>query len=165
MNLPEFWIDFKGFFIDLVKYGFPTIAILLSMLSYRDSRKAKRIQDRLNYIEEKLKKYELEEKEKQREEDNKACVEARVMNISKGNYRLKVWNSGKATAYNVDFEVPEELKRFVFKEKVPYEFLEYGKSFDEHVLVHMGTPSKFIVKTTWTDKQGVLFSKDQIVTI
>lgn len=161
----ELWLQFKEFFIDLVKYGFPTVALVLSILSFRDSRKANKVQDRLNEVEEKLKKYELEEKEKEREEATKACVEARVIKISKGNYKMKVWNSGKATAYNVDFKIPEEYKGMVWREKVPYEFLESGKNFEEHVMVHFGTPNKFKVTTTWTDKQGIPYSKEQIVTV
>jgi hypothetical protein len=87
------------------------------------------------------------------------------VNISKGNYRLKVWNSGKATAYNVDYMIPEECKGMVFKDKVPYEFLESGKNFEEIVLVHSGTPNKFKVTTTWQDEQGNSNSKEQIVTV
>jgi len=161
----ELWLQFKDFFINIVKYGFPTVALGLSILAYRDSRKANKVQDRLNEVEEKLKKYELEEKEKEREEATKACVEARVMKISKGNYRMKVLNSGKATAYNVDFKIPDECKGMVWRDKVPYEFLESGKNFEEHVLVHMGTPDKFTITTTWTDNQGIPYSKEQIVTV
>lgn len=165
MEVSEIWLHFKVLFIDIVKYAFPTVAILLSILSYKDSRKASKVQDRLNEIEGKLKKYELEEKEKEREEATKACVEARVMNISRGKYKMKIWNSGKATAYNVNFSISEEYKGMVWRDKVPYEFLESGKSFEEHVMVHNGTPDKFKVTTTWTDDKGRSYSKDQIVTV
>lgn len=165
MDSAQLWLQFKVVFIDVVKYGFPTVALGLSILSYRDSRKANKVKDRLNNIEEKLKRYDLEEKEKEREEATKSCVEARVMKISSGNYIMKVWNSGKATAYNVDFQTLEENKDIVWRDKVPYEFLESGKNFEELVIVHNGTPSKFKVTTTWTDKQGVQYSKEQIVTV
>lgn len=165
MDSTEQWLQLKNFFIDLVKYGFPTVAVGLSIFSYRDSRKANKVQDRLNEVEEKLKKYELEEKEKERDEATKACVEARIMKISKGNYKMKVWNSGKSTAYNVDFEIPEEYKNMVWREKVPYEFLDSCKSFEEYVMVHMGSPNKFKVTTTWTDMQGNFCSKEQIVSV
>jgi hypothetical protein len=165
MDLAELWLKYKEVFNVFVTYCFPTIALGLSIISYRDSRKANKIQGRLNEVEEKLKKYELEEKEKEREEATKACIEARVMNISKNNYRMKVWNSGKGTAYNVDFMIPEEYKGMVWRNKVPYEFLESGKNFEEHVMVHSGTPNKFKVTTTWTDKQGIPYSKEQIVTV
>lgn len=163
MDFVELWVQFKEFFKDLVKYGFPAIAIGLSIFSYRDSRKANKVQGRLKEVEEKLKKYELEDKEKEREEATKACVEARIVKISKGNYRMKVWNSGKATAYNVDFEAHDGGQ--VERGKVPYEFLESGKNFDEYVFVYMGTPNKFKVTTTWTNKEGVPYSKEQIVTV
>lgn len=161
----ELWTQFKGVFIDLVKYGFPTVAIVLSVLSYNDSRKANKVRDRLNEVEEKLKKYELEDKEKEREESSKASVEARIMKISKGKYRMKIWNSGKANAYNVDFKIPSECKGIIWRDKVPYEFLEPGKNFEEHVIVHHGTPTKFRITTTWEDKQGITHSKEQILTV
>lgn len=165
MEIIELWLKFKEFFVDLVQYGFPTIALIISIFSFRDSRKAGKVQDRLNEVEEKLKKYELEEKEKEREESNKSNIEARVVRISKGNYKLKIWNSGKATAYNVDFNIPEEYKTMIWRDKVPYEFLESGKSFEEIVLVHGGTPDKFKVITTWNNKHGDKNSKEQIVSI
>jgi len=165
MDSIDLWLKFKDFVIDFVKYGFPTIAIVLSILSFKDSRKANKVKERLNKVEEKLKKYALEEKEKERVEATKACVEARVINISRGSYKMKIWNSGKATAYNVDFEIPEEYNAMVWRDKVPFEFLEAGKSFEEHVLVHYGSPDKFKITTTWTDKEGNPYSKEQIVTI
>lgn len=159
------WIKAKKIIIGIVKYGLPIIALGVSILSYKDSKKANKVQEKLIELEEKLKKYELEEKEKERQEANKAYVEARVIKVSKGKYVMKVWNSGKATAYNVDFEVPKECKCMIFRDKVPYEFLEPAKGFEEHVIVHMGSSNKFKVTTTWNDKQGNAYSKEQIVTI
>lgn len=92
--------NLKRFFIDLVKYGFPTVAIILSILSYIDSRKANKFRGRLNEIEEKLKKYELEDKEKERQEANKACVEARIMNVARHKYNLRE---------NLGIDVPDEV--------------------------------------------------------
>lgn len=165
METTELWLKFKEFFVDLVQYGFPTIAIIISIFSFRDSRKASKIQHRLNEVEEKLKKYELEDKEKEREEATKANIEARIMKISKGKYKMKIWNSGKSTAYNVDFKVPDECKKMVFRDKVPYEFLEPGKSFEEHIIIYSGFLDKFIVTTTWSNKEGHEYSKEQMVSI
>ncbi|MBZ6006673.1 hypothetical protein K1514_12305 [Paraclostridium bifermentans] len=136
MEITELWLKFKEFFADLVQYGFPTIAIIISIFSFRDSRKASKIQHRLNEFEEKLKKYELEDKEKEREEATNANIEARIMKISKDKYKMKIWNSGKSKAYNADFKVPDECKNMVFRDKVPYEFLEPGKSFEEHIIIY-----------------------------
>lgn len=165
MDLLELWIKFKEIFVDAVKYGFPIIAIIISIISFRDSRKANKVRDRLNDLEEKLKRYALEDKEKEREQASKACVDARIVNIARHKYRLKVWNSGKSTAYNVDFEIPPEYNGMIRRDKVPYEFLEPGKNFEEHVIVHMGTPNKFKFTTTWEDEQGTKYSKEQILTV
>ena len=159
------WIHLKEIFIDLVNYGFPTIAIIISIISFISSRKANLVQKRLTIIEGKLKTYELEDKEKEREESTKACIETRITKYSKGNYRMKVWNSGKATAYSVDLVIPDECKGMLFKEKTPYEFLEPGKNYEEILIVHMGTPRKFILTATWKDKDGTSYSKEQIVSI
>lgn len=165
MDFSKFSSEFQSSFVNLVKYGFPTIAIGLSILSYRLARKTYKVQERLNDIEEKLKNYELEEKEKEREEATKACVEARVVQISKNKYKMKIWNSGKATACNVDFKIPEDYIVDVWRDHVPYEFLEPGKSFEELVVVHDETSQKFKIITTWKDEKGILCSKEQICTI
>jgi hypothetical protein len=165
MNSLELWIKFKEILVDIVKYGFPSLAILLSILSFIDSRKANKVRDRLNELEEKLKRYALEDKEKERVEASKACVDARIVNIARHKYKMKVWNSGKAIAYKVDFEIPPEYNGIIWREKVPYEFLEPGKNFEEHVLVYMGTPNKFTITTTWADEKGTKYSKEQILTV
>lgn len=158
-------MEIVGYIKLFVSYGIPILALIISISSYIDSRKTLKVQSRLSKMEERLKKYELDEKEKEREESNKACVEARVYKISKGNYSLKIWNSGKATAYNVDFIIPEKHKGIIFKDKVPFEVLEPGKSFDEKVIVYAGTPSKFNLKTIWSDNYNDKLEKEQIVTI
>jgi hypothetical protein len=148
----------------VIGYVVPLIAIVLSIFSFHDSRKINKVQLRLNEMEEKLKKYELEEIEKVREAANRSIVEARICNVSKGKYRLKIWSSGQATAYDVDFEVPEELKNLVYKDKVPFEVLEAGKSFEEYITFYYGAPPKFTVKTTWRNASGEKYEKEQWVT-
>ena len=147
----------------VIGYVVPLIAIVLSIFSFHDSRKVNKVQLRLNGLEEKLKKYELEEIEREREAANKSIVEARIYNVSKGKYRLRIWNSGQATAYDVDFEVPEEMKGLVFRDKVPFEVLEPGKSFEESVIYYNGMPPKFTVKTTWKSKNGDQQEKELLV--
>ena len=58
----------------VIGYVVPIVAIVLSIFSFHDSRKVNKVQLRLNEMEEKLKKYELEEKEKVREAANKSIV-------------------------------------------------------------------------------------------
>jgi hypothetical protein len=150
---------------DIIKYGFPTIAIVISILSYLKSRKSDGIRDRLLVVEEELKQYALEEKKKEIEDSRKACIEARIVSIGNHNYKLKVWNSGKAKACNVDYKVPEKLKGMFFREKTPFEYLEAGKNFEEHVIVSMGSPSKVRITTLWEDEYGESCTKEQIVQV
>lgn len=155
----------KEVFIEIVKYGFPTVAILLSILSYNDSRKANKVKNRLNKLEEKLQKYELEDKEREREEATKAYVEARLVKVSKNNYRLKIFNLGKVSAFNVDYKIESELEGMIRRDKVPYEFLDPGKSFEEIVFVHMASPRKFNVVTSWKDSEGKTQTKTNLVSV
>lgn len=161
----ESWVFIKEIAIEFIKYGFPTIAIGISILSFLNSRKASKIQDRLYQVEEKLKNYELEEIEKKREEASKAIIEARIYKVSNGNYRLKLWNSGGATAHNVNFFVHPDYGDPIIKQKVPYEFLESNKSFEEHVVVVIGTPNKLKITTTWKNKEGTSYSKEQLLDV
>ena len=146
-------------------YAVPLVAIALSIVSLYESRKINKVQLRLNEMEEELKKYELEKIEKEREAVNKPIVEARIYNVSKGKYKLKIWNSSQATAYDADFEVPEKLKGLVFRDKVPFEVLEPGKSFEERMIYYDGTPPKFSIKTTWKNENGEHYEKEQLVTL
>lgn len=148
-----------------VRYIVPIIALSISIVSFLQSRKVSKVQLRLSELEEKLKRYELEEKERKLAESSKAIVEARIYNISKGKYKMKIWNSGQAIAYNINFSVPDELNGVVFRDKVPFEMLEPGKNFEEHIIVHTGVPHKFWLKTVWEDSDGKYFEKEQIVTI
>ena len=75
------------------------VSLLLSVISFIVSIKSQKLQNKVNEMELKLKKYELAEKEK--EQQKAPCIEARINHIAKGNYRIKIWNSGNAAAKNV----------------------------------------------------------------
>lgn len=145
--------------IEIVKYGFPTIAIGLSILSYLNSRKSASIQERINNLEELIKQYQIEEIEKKKEKEKSSLVDARIYKVSDKDYRIKIWNSGGVNAYNVDFTVPEDQKGYFMKRKSPFEVLEPGKSYEENVMVFMGIPPKITVTTVWKDNAGEQYSK------
>lgn len=63
-------MEIKDIFDIFIGYGVPFIAIAISIASFHESRKVNKVQLRLNEMEEQLKKYELEEKEKVREAAN-----------------------------------------------------------------------------------------------
>lgn len=145
-----------------VTYIVPLVALLLSIISLCKSAKGQKLQIRVSELELKLKQYEVAELEKKKAEADLACIEARVINISSGKYRLKVWNSGKATAYKATASIGKEANLMIMGSKMPFDFLDAGKSFEEHLVVHGGTADKFMITTAWEDADGQVHQKEQM---
>lgn len=148
----------------IITYVVPIIAALLSIWALFDSKKTNTLQNRVNTLEEKIKEYELEKIKREREEATKADVIAEITGYSK-HYKIRFTNTGHAIAYNVDFEVPQECRSAVFRDKTPYETLEYMQSFEEHYALSGGNLLKFKVITKWNDIDGNLFSREQTVSV
>lgn len=158
-------MDFKIIW-DCIKEGViyivPLFAILLSIVSLCKSAKGQKLQARVSELELKLKQHEVEELEKMKTEADLACVEARVINISQGKYKLKVWNSGQATAYKVLAIVDKDANLMIMSSKMPFDFLEAGKNFEEHLIIYNGTANKFKIVTSWEDSAGQSHQKEQM---
>jgi len=172
MDWNALWAFLKDIIKDIALYLIPIAAFVVSLVALKRSSKSLQVQLQLSDVEEKLKeyelalkKYELEKIEKERSEEKVACVEARVVKISNGNYRLKVWNSGNATAYNVDYEIPKEYNMLVMKSKTPFEYLEPGNNFEDHVIIHLQSSDKFKIITYWENENGEKNNKEQIRSI
>jgi hypothetical protein len=146
----------------IVTYGIPLAALVVSIVALKSS-KSQKLQDYINDLELKIKQHELAELDKQNTAATLACVEARVIKISQGKYNLKVWNSGQATAHNVTVIFDENANLTIWNSKMPFEFLDSGKSFEEQLRVHMGTAHKFFLTTVWQDASGKEFTKKQMV--
>ena len=141
-------------------YIMPIAAFIVSLIALKRSNDTMKVQVQLSEVEEKLKEYELALKkhelakiQAEENEEKKANIEARVIQISRGSYKLKVWNSGNATAYNVVVSVPEECGVMIIKNKMPFEYLEPGKSFEERVMLYGRFSAKFNITSTWKDEE------------
>ena len=77
------------------------LSLVVAVISYAKASESQQLQNRVNILELKIKQYEIEKISKEQAAANRACIEARVIKLGKNNYRLKVWNSGGADAYNV----------------------------------------------------------------
>ena len=136
------------------------VSLLLSVISFIVSIKSQKLQNKVNEIELKLKKYELAEKEK--EQQKVPCIDARIIHITKGNYRIKIWNSGNAVAKNVTASWDEGSQIIFFdQEKMPFELLEPQKSFDLAISTYIGSPRKLCITTVWEDSDGKKHNKEQ----
>lgn len=165
----EIWNITKEIIKDIALYIMPIAAVLVSVIALIKSNKCTQVQLKLSEMEKKLqeydlalKKYELEKIEREMNQERKACVEARIIKISQGNYKLKVWNSGDATAYNIDVEIPSEYNIILMKDKLPFEYLKPSNGFDEHVVVHMQSSRKFKIICKWEDENGGQYFNEQI---
>ena len=136
------------------------VSLVVAIVSCIISSKSQHLQDRVNEIELKLKGYELEEKEK--EQHKAPCIEARINHIAKGNYRIKIWNSGNAAAKNVTASWNKGGQIVLFdQEKMPFELLEPQKSFDLAISTYGGSPRKLCITTAWEDIDGQKHNKEQ----
>ena len=146
--------------MEIVAIVISGVSLLLSVISFVVSIKSQNLQNKVNDIELKLKKYELAEKE---EKLHKApCIEARINHITKGNYRIKIWNSGNAVAKNVTASWDKGNQIIFFdQEKMPFESLDPQKSFDLAISTYGGSPRKLCITTSWEDSSGKKYDKEQ----
>lgn len=157
---------------NIALYVMPIAAFLLSCLAYLKSKECAQVklelddvQTRLNEYDLKLKQYELEKIEKERNQRKKANIEARIVKISKGKYKIKIWNSGNERAYDIDYNIPPEFHITLTKFITPFEYLDVGKYFEEDVIISMESERKFKIITSWNDGKGQEFTSDIIGSI
>lgn len=139
------------------------ISLLVAVISLFKSSKAQRLQNKVNELELKIKQNEIDRIAKEKEDAALACVEARFITVGKGKHRLKVWNSGNVTAYNVTARFDGDVGILIMdQDKQPFEELEARKSYDLILVTHMGSASKFKIITEWTDASGKQHTKTQM---
>ena len=133
---------FKEYIKDVAIYVMPIAAFLLSVLALIKSNKVTKMEEKLKEYELKIKEYELEKIEQEKNSKQEAYIEARIYNISTNKYKIKIWNSGTATAYNVNYDIPAEYKILLVKRVTPFEILEPGHHFEEHIVIHGNSEKK-----------------------
>ena len=139
------------------------VSLLIAVIALIKSSKAEKLQNRVNEMEIKIKEYELERITKEKEEASSSCVEARAITIGSGKHRLKIWNSGNTTVYNVTAKFDGNPNIIVMdSDKQPFDELAPNKSYELVLVVHSGSASKFRIITEWTDTEGKINSKSQM---
>ena len=139
-------------------------SLLIAIISLVNSSKAQKLQNKVNELELRIKQNEIEKIRLEKEKAISSCVEARVIRISNGKYKLKVWNSGATKVCNINIDADDE-NIFMKDDIIPFEELEPNKSFEIWMLVYTGSPRKFYVTTIWTDGNGVEQRKKQLVSL
>lgn len=104
--------------------------------------------------QERLNRRLLEKEDDETREERKANLGATFIKLGSNNYRLKIWNKGKAAARNVSIEALEGSDCLIQSDidgKFPLEILEMHQSVELIAAVHMGTKSKHPIKLFWSD--------------
>lgn len=111
-------------------------------------------QQALIHTQEKLNQLLLSKETAEAEIEKQAELGASFLKLGNNKYRLKVWNKGKAIAYNVTIEFPEG-NEFVSEnevnDKFPLQLLDAHQSVELIAFVHIGSKSKHLVKLKWSD--------------
>lgn len=159
----ELMIQIISVFKDWGELLISTISLIIAIVSLHKASKTEQIQSKINEMELKLKQYELDKIKKEQEEAALSCVEARVIKMGKGKYRLKVWNSGNTPAYDVSAKFDDTAQIIIIEnEKQPFDILDVKKNYEMVLIVHNGSASKFKIITEWKDDEGKKYSKIQM---
>ncbi|MCH5165887.1 MAG: hypothetical protein J1G01_05750 [Clostridiales bacterium] len=153
----------EQFFMDWGGHILSAIAIIFTAITFFLSLKANRLQNRVNELDAKIKKYELDKIQKEKEEEKTFELGATIVKIGK-RFRLRVYNIGKRTAYNVSARI-EGDNIMLSTGKMPFDELEPQRNFEETLLFYDKAPRKFRVIITWQDENQQEYNRTQMCSV
>jgi hypothetical protein len=140
--------------MDIISLIISVIAIAFTVVMYfKHDKRLKKQEERLNVYQ--LKKIDEEESEKK-----KAYVRGEIIKEEKGKRVLKIRNTGKTPAKNIDVKFlnnfiegdPSTEKVFIMNFSNPFELLNINDDFD--IIMHLNayhSTDVLKVKLTWED--------------
>lgn len=137
------------------------LALILSGYATYRTHKFKESEQELFELQKKVNKLVLSKEKKEADEATKANIGANFIKIGKAKHRLKVFNKGKATAYNVKIEFPDGNDLIIesdVEDKFPMEIVEQGQSVDLVAVSHTQSNNKLKIRLIWENDDG---SKDE----
>lgn len=155
-------IEFLQSWAGLILSG---VSIVIAVISFIKSSKAQKLQNKVNELDARIKEYELEKIEQEKTEAASSVIKARVIKNEKNNYRLKIYNAGNTTAYNISAKIPNGYNVMLLNNKMPFEELEPQNGFEECLVIHMGSSPKFKVELNWQDNNGHEYKNEQFCSI
>lgn len=139
------------------------VSLVIAMISLVKSYKTQKLQDKVNSLEVKIKQYELEKINQEKESKEKTLVEVNVVKVSNNNYKLRVFNNSDKSVFNVKVKIDKEYNvPIIDNDVLPLETLEPKNSFDLIIIRYMNSASKFYVITEWEDEYGKTLSNKQL---
>ena len=133
---------------------FAGLALLLSIYATVMTIRFNGRQKSLIESQELLNKRLLAREDNQAEADRRAELGASFIKLGSGNWRLKVFNKGRAAARNVTISFPEGQDCFSQSDidsKFPLEVLEPMQSIELIAGISFGSKSKYPTVLSWED--------------
>ncbi|QDY44490.1 hypothetical protein [Candidatus Pantoea soli] len=142
---------------DVIALGALIVSIYTIISSELKSKENDREQRVIKDEQDRLRKLILEKETKSAINELKAELGARMMKISNGNYRLKIYNKGKVEARNIEISFPdndqnEYLSTSDIEQKFPYEILHPQNSIELIAWQSMNSKRKYKIKIKWDDE-------------
>lgn len=154
----------KKFLLQYLSEIIAFLALLLSGYATYRSLKFKKSEQNLVEVQKKLNLLMFEKEKREAEQISKADLGANFIFTGNHNFRLKIFNKGKAPAYNVTIEFPDGndiVDEHSIKQKLPLEKMEQGQSVE--LLASYGSESKMKLKIElkWQNEDG--YEQNKIV--
>lgn len=143
-------------------YIMPIASFLISLTALWKTRKVEKLESKIRECDAFIKEAEVERIREERSKKPSPQIDARITKISKGSYRLYVFNKGDGVAYNVDYKIEEGAGIHTLGNMTPFEKLEPGNHFEEPVIVAWGGPSKFRICLLWEEESGEKHQNDLV---
>jgi hypothetical protein len=141
-------------------------ALLLSIYSTWRSHKFKKKEEALLELQRKVNELVIEKEKREAIEMRRAEMGANLIPIGSQNYRLRIFNKGKALAKNVSVDFPDGNELVLesdVKEKFPMESMEPSQAVDLITTIHMQTKPKHKIHLSWQDIGGT--PQEKIITV
>lgn len=102
--------NIEGILKIIIAYIIPILSFSISSIALYRTGKVRKTEDRIRDLELYINEYKAKEIEEKQNIQLEAKVEARIINISKGTYKMRIWKSGNLRAFNVSAKIPKECQ-------------------------------------------------------
>jgi hypothetical protein len=130
------------------------LALILSAYAIWTTSRFNKRQISLIESQQRLNELLLQKGESEVLDARKADLGASFIKLGSSNYRLKIWNKGKASARDVRIDFPDGndvVPDSEIEGKFPLESLEQYQSVELIAAVSMDTKSKHAIRLAWSD--------------
>ncbi|CAI2029552.1 Uncharacterised protein [Serratia fonticola] len=155
---------------DIIAFVALIVTVAGQIRSELKSRRSDSEQMAMKDEQDRLRKLLLEKETKSAINEMKAELGARLVKISKSNYKLKIFNRGKVEARKVEIYFPdndsnEYLVMSEVEVKFPYQVLHPQHGIELIASFSFGSKSKYRLRLVWEDNYSRRNEEEFIVSI